>query len=171
MTTPAWIEKMEPAVQDQRRHRAGRHLRRIRDGRALVLFVIGSELRAAGLLGGARRARERSDPAAQWRRRLMLADVAAAPLADRPGMLLRLLGEALTRADRLPAADGLTAGAIVRRANLDSDDEREDLARVAATADAVRYGGNPPPEESLEVTVASARTLLARFARLAAGKR
>ena len=86
-------------------------------------------------------------------------------------MLLRLLGEALTRADRLPAADGLTAGAIVRSAHLDSDEEREELARVAATADAVRYGANPPREEALEVTVTSARTLLARFARLAAGKR
>lgn len=137
----------------------------------LVCFVIGSELRAAGLFGGTRRSRGRADPAAQWRRRLMLADVAAAPLADRPGMLLRLLGEALTRADRLPAADGLTAGAIVRRANLESDGEREELARVAATADAVRYGSAQPPDESLEGAVASARDLLAKFARLAAGKR
>jgi hypothetical protein len=136
----------------------------------LVLVVIWSELRAAGLFGGTRRSRGRTDPAAQWRRRLMLADVAAAPLADRPGMLLRLLGEALTRADRLPAADGLTSGAIVRSAHLDSDEDREELARVAATADAVRYGANPPREETLEVTVASARSLLARFARLAAGK-
>jgi hypothetical protein len=137
----------------------------------LVCVVVWSELRAAGLFGGTRRSRGRSDPAAQWRRRLMLADVAAAPLADRPGMLLRLLGEALTRADRLPAADGLTAGAIVRRASLESDGEREELARVAATADAVRYGKAHPPDDSLEGAVASARTLLARFARLAAGKR
>jgi hypothetical protein len=136
----------------------------------LVCFVIWSELRAAGLFGGTRRARGRSDPAAQWRRRLMLADVAAAPLADRPGMLLRLLGEALTRADRLPAAEGLTAGAIVRRASLDSEDEREELARVAVTADAVRYGSTKPPDESLEGAVVSARTLLTRFAR-APGKR
>ena len=46
---------------------------------ALVLFVIGSELRAAGLLGGMRRGGRRSSPAAEWRRRLMLADVLAAP--------------------------------------------------------------------------------------------
>jgi len=136
----------------------------------LVLFVIWSELRAAGLLGGTRRTRSES-PAAQWRRRLMLSDVAAAPLADRPGMLLRLLGEALTRAERLPAAEGLTAAAIARRASLDSDQERADLAQVATTADSVRYGNHPPPDEQLEGTVASAKGLLEKFARIAAGKR
>ena len=77
---------------------------------ALVLFVIWSELRAAGSAGRrAPRRPPRRVPAAEWRRRLMLTDVLAAPLADRPGMLLRLLGEALTRAQRLPAAEGLTA--------------------------------------------------------------
>lgn len=137
----------------------------------LVSFVIWSELRAAGFMGASRRVRARSDPASQWQRRLMLADVAAAPLADRPGMLLRLLGEALTRAERLPAAEGLTAAAIARRANLDSDEERAELARVATTADTVRYGQSTPPDDKLEGTVAAARALLEKFARLAAGKR
>ena len=136
----------------------------------LMLFVIWSELRAAGLLGRARRGHGAESPAAQWRRRLMLSDIAAAPLADRPGMLLRLLGEALTRAERLPAADGLTAASIVRRANLDSEQERAALAQIATTADTVRYGSNPPPEEQLQGTVTSARALLERFARLASGK-
>jgi hypothetical protein len=138
---------------------------------ALVLFVIWSELRAAGLVGGTRRARARSDPAAQWRRRLMLADVAAAPLADRPGMLLRLLGEALTRAERLPAAEGLTAAAIVRRASLDSENERAELGQVADTADTVRYGNRKLSDDKLEGAVTAAKALLAKFARLAAGRR
>jgi hypothetical protein len=137
----------------------------------LVLFVIWSELRAAGIFGGLRREAARSNPKAQWRRRLMLADVTAAPLAERPGMLLRLLGEALTRSDRLPAADGLTAAAIVRQARLDSLQERDELARVAEVANAVRYGDRTPPDESLEGTVAAARKLLEKFARFAAGKR
>jgi hypothetical protein len=137
----------------------------------LVLFVIWSELRAAGFVGASRSARARSDPASQWRQRLMLADVASAPLADRPGLLLRLLGEALTRAERLPAAEGLTAAAIARRASLDSEQERAELAQVASTADTVRYGQNTPPDDQLERTVAAARALLQKFARLAAGKR
>jgi hypothetical protein len=137
----------------------------------LVLFVIWSELRAAGLFGGARRTRTRAHQAAQWRRRLTLTDITAAPLADRPGMLLRLLGEALTRVDRLPAADGMTAAAIARRARLDSEQERTELARVAATADAVRYASKPPADEALEDTVTVARALLDRFARLRAGGR
>jgi hypothetical protein len=136
---------------------------------ALVLFVIWGELRAAGLLGGIRRAGRRANPAAEWRRRLMLADVNAAPLADRPGMLLRLLGEALTRAQRLPAAEGLTARAIARRAELDSADERAELERVASTADEVRYAERQLADETLEGSVAAAKSLLDKFAR--AGKR
>lgn len=136
---------------------------------ALVMFVIWGELRAAGLLGGMRRAARRASPAAEWRRRLMLADVNAAPLADRPGMLLRLLGEALTRAQRLPAADGLTARAIARRAELDSADERTELEYVAMTAEEVRYAERKLADETLEGTVATAKSLLEKFAR--AGKR
>jgi hypothetical protein len=131
---------------------------------ALVLFVVWGELRAAGVLGGSRRAARRATPAAEWRRRLMLADVNAAPLADRPGMLLRLLGEALTRAHRLPAADGLTAHAIARRATLDTAGERAGLERVAATADEIRYAGRLPADDALEDTVDAAKVLLGKYA-------
>jgi hypothetical protein len=132
----------------------------------LALFVIGAELRAAGLFSARRRAAVRNSPEAQWRRRLMLADVAAAPLADRPGMLLRLLGEALTRAQRLPAADGLTAGAIARRAQLDAEADRAGLTHVARTSDEIRYADHAPPAAELEATVGQAKELLAKFARL-----
>lgn len=131
----------------------------------LVLYVIYTELRAAGLLGGRRESR-RAQEAAQWRRRLQLADVMQAPLADRPGLLLKLLGEALTRSHRLPAADGLTAATLVRQARLDSDEERAELARLAQTADAVRYGPRAPEEEKLEGAVSSARSLLDKFAQV-----
>jgi hypothetical protein len=80
-------------------------------------------------------------------------------------MLLRLLGEALTRAQRLPAADGLTASAIARRAQLDADADRAELARVATTSDEIRYGGHVPGTSDLEATVAAAQTLLARLAK------
>jgi hypothetical protein len=133
----------------------------------LVMYVIWIELRAAGLFGGAARSAARSNRAAEWRRKLLLADVMAAPLADRPGLLLKLLGEALTRANRLPAADGLSASALVRRAELDSDRERAELEQVAATAEAVRYGPSQPAPERLEGAVGSARALLAKIARLA----
>ncbi|MEJ0087161.1 MAG: hypothetical protein WDO72_15910 [Pseudomonadota bacterium] len=132
---------------------------------ALVLFVVWGELRAAGLLGGMRRAARRVNPAAEWRRRLMLADVNAAPLADRPGMLLRLLGEALTRSHRLPAPQGLTARAIARRAELDSAEDRAALEHVAATAEEVRYAGRRVGEQNLEGAVSSAKALLQKFTR------
>jgi len=129
----------------------------------LVLFVIWQELRAAGLWGGMQRAGRRRDPAAEWRRRLALEDVFAAPLAERPGMLLKLLGEALARARRLPAADGLTAAAIVRRAQLDAEHDREALAHVARAADQVRYAGQSPADEVLEGAVSEARSLLGKL--------
>lgn len=132
----------------------------------LVLFVIWSELRAAGLLGGVRRAARGSGPAAEWRRRLMLTDVLAALPADRPGMLLRLLGEALTRARRLPAADGLPAVVIARRAQLDSEAERAELESVANTAQQVRYAPQQPGDAEIEAAVTTARELLGKFARL-----
>jgi hypothetical protein len=131
----------------------------------LVALVIWSELRAAGFLGGIRRRSGRQSPAAEWRRRLLLADVAQAPLAERPGMLLRLLGEALTRAQRLPAAEGLTASAIATRAQLDSADDREALRAVGATAEAVRFAAATPPDETIEDTVATAKALLQNFVR------
>jgi hypothetical protein len=138
---------------------------------ALVLYVIWSELRALGLLGGVRRASRRASPAAEWRRRLLLADVFEAPLAERPGMLLRLLGEALSRAQRLPAPEGLTAAELARRARLESEADRAELARVAATAEQVRYAAQPPPEAAIENSVDRARELLGKFARLPAERR
>jgi len=132
----------------------------------LALFVIGAELRAAGLFSARRRAAARNSPEARWRRRLMLADVAAAPLPERPGMLLKLLGEALTRAHRLPAADGLTAAAIARRARLDAETERGELEQVALTTVEIRYADRVPPDAELESTVERAKSLLTRFAKL-----
>lgn len=130
----------------------------------LVCLVIGSELRAAGLFGGMRR--EAHAAATAWRRRLLLTDVLAAPLSERPGLLLKLLGEALTRAHRLPAADGLTAASLARQAQLDSEAQRGELERVAATADAVRYGSHPPDPEKLAGAVHAARALLEEIAAL-----
>ena len=135
----------------------------------LVCFVIWSELRAAGLFGGLRR--EARAAATEWRRRLQLTDVLSAPLAERPGLLLKLLGEALTRSHRLPAADGLASGELVRQAELDSDAERAELQQVAATADAVRYGPRAPETEKLEGAVNAARSLLDKFASLTAASR
>ena len=131
----------------------------------LTALVIWSEMRAAGFLGGARRVSARRNPAAEWRRRLLLVDVAQAPLAERPGMLLRLLGEALTRAQRLPAAEGLTASAIAGRARLDSADEREALRAVGATAEAVRFAAASPADADIEGTVVTAKALLENFTR------
>jgi hypothetical protein len=97
---------------------------------------------------------------------LLLTDVLAAPLAERPGMLLKLLGEALSRAHRLPAPEGLTASAIARRALLDDEADRARLAQVAAAAEQARYASQPPGAQDLEGAVDTARALLGKFARI-----
>jgi hypothetical protein len=135
---------------------------------ALVAYVIFAELRAAGLVGGAERARRRSGPAAEWRRRLMLTDVFEAPLTERPGMMLKLLGEALSRSRRLPAPEGLTARAITRRARLDDESDRAALARVATAAEQAKYSPHEPDSAELEHAVTDARELLGKLARLPA---
>lgn len=133
----------------------------------LVLLVVWSELRAAGLLGGVRAGGARG-AASEWRRRLQLSDILSAPLAERPGLLLKLLGEVLTRSQRLPSAAGLTAGALVRRARLDSEQERAELEAVASAAEAVRFAPRPPESAQLEGAVSAARSLLDRLARAGA---
>jgi hypothetical protein len=132
---------------------------------ALVLLVIWSELRAAGLLRRRRREAPRGFArGGPWRPRLTLADVAGAPLRDRPGLLLKLLGEALTRADRLPAADGLTASELARRARLEDGDDREALVSLSRIAEVARYAPEPPSPETLEDAERSGRGLLGKFA-------
>lgn len=130
---------------------------------ALVALVIVTELRAAGVFGGRRREARTATPMMGMRRRLRLEDIAQAPLADRPGLLLRLLGEALTRTERLPAPEGLTATAIAHRARLEEPDDRRVLQTVATVADAVRYGPRLPPDETLESASQAATSLLERL--------
>ena len=107
---------------------------------ALVVFVIWAELRAAGLLGGVRREQRRSSPSAEWRRRLMLTDVFAAPPSERPGMMLRLLGEALTQgasfAGRRRPAGGRDRAA--RRPRLGGGARRARACRQHCRAGALR---------------------------------
>jgi hypothetical protein len=130
----------------------------------LVLLVIYSEMRAAGLLGGRRREAARGYAhGGPWRPRLTLTDVAAAPLRDRPGLLLKLLGEALTRADRLPAPEGLTPSDLARRARLEEPGDRDALASLSRTAEIARYAAEPPPSETLEDAERTGRALLGKF--------
>jgi hypothetical protein len=81
-----------------------------------------------------------------------------------------MLGEALSRARRLPASDGLTASTIVRRAQLDEETDRDELRTIAATADAVRYSASAPPDDRLEGAANSAQSLLAKFLKLKGGR-
>jgi hypothetical protein len=58
----------------------------------------------------------------------------------------------------------MTASALARRARLDDDAERAALARVARTAEEVRYAGRKPADEDMEGAVTAARELLGQIA-------
>ena len=132
----------------------------------LVAFVIWSELRAAGLLGGARRASSRAEPGGRM-----------APATDArgrgEGAARRAAGHvaAVVRrgADARAAAAGRRGPHRLRdraaRAASIRPTNAKSCARVAATAEAVRYAAAAPPDDALEGTVAAAKALLEKFAR------
>lgn len=90
------------------------------------------------------------------------ADIERLPPHERPGALLALVAERLTRLGRLPPAGSLTAREIVRAARLDEPDDRSRLAELSTAAEHLRYGQSAPA--GLERGVARGRELLERLA-------
>jgi hypothetical protein len=101
------------------------------------------------------RASERSLPT--W------SDVETAPLAERPGLVLRILLDLLTRARRLPPADGLTARELGALAELPGAQDRERFRELALVAERARYAGAAPPASAIEAVVTYARELASRL--------
>jgi hypothetical protein len=131
---------------------------------ALAIVILINELRATGLLRARRsaaaarrvaRASERSLPT--W------SDVEAAPLAERPGLVLRILLDLLTRARRLPPADRLTARELGALAELPGAQDRERFRELALVAERARYAGAAPPASAIEAVVTYARELASRL--------
>jgi hypothetical protein len=124
-------------------------------------FVVFQELRTTGLLGGHQRARRvRGIVDAHANERIVLADVAAAPLSARPGLYLRLLAEVWQSkmgSQPTPAMTATEFGRLIRPAMSSNSD---DIAALTSAADAVRYGARIVPNSDLEAAEHSGRTLL-----------
>ena len=128
---------------------------------ALALGIIANELRLAGLLrsGGPSLGRRRAQPtpAAQP---AGLDQIAGAPPAERPRMLLEFIARRLAEQQRLPPARALTTLELTQRARL-PDEERASLAILASVCERVRFSGCEVPGTSLAAALARGESLLA----------
>ncbi|MGH8262610.1 MAG: DUF4129 domain-containing protein [Steroidobacteraceae bacterium] len=132
-------------------------------GAAIAIVVV--ELRAAGILTSAGRetARRRAAAAIAGRARLTLADVAAAPLAERPTLLVLLLIERCVATGRLRERSSLTHRELQRAARFEAPADRDAFSAVIHSAEAVRFAGQAPDEQALERAVREGQALLARL--------
>jgi hypothetical protein len=108
-----------------------------------AVAVVAIEVRAAGVLGR-RDGRRRRNPVAgsvpvsthQWPE---LTDIEAAPLAERPVLVLRLLVAALARSHRLERDRSLTCRELITAARFDSAAQREQFMGFALLAERALY--------------------------------
>jgi hypothetical protein len=107
----------------------------------LALGIVGNELRLAGILRGRVRT-ERSRARAGGAATGSLAQIAGAPPAEQPRLLLELIARRLAEQDRLPSARALTARELTRRARLPHEAARRDLAQLADVCERIRFSGS-----------------------------
>lgn len=134
---------------------------------ATVLVVV-NELRVAGVLAGdvVRKYAplERVGPETGQARPRDLDDVARAPLARRPVLLLALVLERLRARGRPPLRDSLTHRELLGAAAGLSAEQNTAFAAVVGAAERVTFGDWRPEERDVDAVVENGRTLLASFA-------
>lgn len=131
---------------------------------AIAVVII--ELRAAGLLGKTKSggpARRRT-AGGSVSREVTLGDVAAAPLTERPALLLELLIGRFVASGRLRERRSFTHRELDRATRLDEAPDREAFREVLLAAEAVRYAHRVPDAEQLDRVVRDGEALLVRVA-------
>ena len=110
-----------------------------------ALGIVFNELRVAGVFGGKLRprglARNSFGSGGPGAAALTLSDVDAAPLHERPSLLLRLLLASLAKSGRIRSERSLTHRETIERATFDDAQQRDSFARLASTAESIVYGG------------------------------
>lgn len=130
-----------------------------------TVIVVVNELRVAGVLaGGVLRKYAPLDPSAREPAEAPprdFEDVARAPLARRPVLLLALVLERLRGRGRVPLRDSLTHRELLGAAAGLSGEQSAAFGVVVGAAERVTFGDWRPEERDVEGIVASGRTLLA----------
>jgi hypothetical protein len=133
----------------------------------LALAVLINELRAAGILGSKGMARKRDALAGDVPRvapELTLADLDAAPAAERPSALLRILVATLVKRGRLRAERSLTHRELVARVALEDAAQRECFSHVSRLSERTVYGNARVPPDEIDRIVQAGRELAAQIA-------
>jgi hypothetical protein len=130
----------------------------------IAIFVIATELRAAGVLRRTARGANRESRSPRASVPLRLEDLASLPLLERPALLLRLILEALSAAGRMRGHTSghasRTRNEILRDVRLDRAAQRDSLAALARRTEQLRYAAVPPAPPEIEASVADGSTLL-----------
>ncbi len=130
---------------------------------AIVIVII--ELRAAGFFANTKPGgplRRRATGVSETGR-VTLGDVAAAPLAERPALLVEVLIGRFVATGRLHERRSFTHRELDRATRLDEPPDREAFREVLLAAEAVRYAHRLPEEEQLERAVRDGEALLLRL--------
>jgi hypothetical protein len=126
---------------------------------ALALGIVANELRLAGVLRARVRA-DRSPGRASVAASGSLAQIAGAPQAEQPRLLLELIARRLAEQDRLPPARALTARELTQRARLPQEAARRDLAQLADVCERIRFSGTAVAPGAVAAARATGERLL-----------
>ena len=135
----------------------------------MAVWIIGRELRAAGLPGSpVRRARRAAHTHASAAPAPAagpgdLAELEGSPLAERAILLLRLLVQALLRSGRLTSERALTYRELGERGAFDDAQQRGRFARLAHLAERDRYGAGALRSDEWPAVADEGRTLYAQL--------
>jgi hypothetical protein len=136
----------------------------------MIAVMVWREVRIAREASRRAQPRERGQALALGQRKaaVSLADLDAAPLTDRPVLLLRLLVQSLLASGRLSNDRSLTHGELIARGRFDDDEQQRRFARVSRLAERRIYGSLSPEagqagHPELDQAVADGRQLYAQL--------
>ena len=131
-----------------------------------ALWIVYSELRAAGMLG--RWSRRRRDAPTDTRAASPArpaTTLANAGDEELPALLIALLLEQLRHLGRIQDRLSMTHRELASAAKFDSSDDRETFGSLVAVAEKLRYAAIAPAQAQLRQAVDAAKLLLARLLR------
>ena len=132
-----------------------------------VLAIVIIELRAAGVLshgGYSKRARRDARIAGAAKSGLTPTDLSAAPLPERPKLLIQMLVEKCVASGRLKEKSSFTHRELERATRFEAAADQASFRGVLNAAEAVRYANRKPDADLLTQAVHEGEALLARLA-------
>ena len=129
-----------------------------------ALWIVYSELRAAGMLGSwSRRRKSAAADALAGSAARPAKSLANAGDEEQPALLIALLLEQMRRLGRIQDRLSMTHRELASAAHFDSPDDRETFSSLVTVAEKLRYAAMAPAKAQLRQAIESAKLLLARL--------